>query len=698
MTKAKPIWIKNTENEMNIHAVFRTVVKVNDNACLYVAGTTFYRIYINGEFIGAGPARTAKGYLREDVFRLKHGENEIIIEAVGYNCCSLSTVCQTSYIMAEVTDRNGLIAYSGRDFEGFLPGCKIQKTERYSVQRHFTEIWDYRGKSSLTDGKHKREIVCINEKPKVIDRVAPYPLYEDIKLAKSFLLGNFAFDETLPYKEKRYSWKDVPKSWGRFEWEEVPHPYTWIQRQRQTVTSVNIKLPITLNGGEFAVFDFERIEAGFLKAFLDSLQESDIILAFNECFEGEMFEVPQNMNVHNVIEYYLPKGENFKLQSFEPYTCRFLMIAVRKGSICLNGVGIKTYMFNTSDIKTLNSDNEALNDIYKAGIRTFAHNSVDLYYDCPSRERAGWLCDSYFTAKTEYSLTGKTRVEDAFLENYRLFKNTGEYPDGVLPECYPSDYPLHEGHFIPQWTMWYILEVEEYINKRGHKDMMEKFRESIYGLLKFYAEFENDDGLLENIVGWNFVEWSIANDWTSDVNYPTQFLYAKALECVYLIYGDKECLEKSKKVREAATEQSFNGEYFLDHSVRNENGDLELQQHSSEAGQYYAILFGDIDINSEKYSNLKNLVLNVFSPKRDKEYPQIFPVNAFIGAYLRMEALLKMKEYDLALRDVEGFFGNMAKETETLWEYRSIKGSKDHGFASYALVVIKESLKAKNQL
>ena len=63
-----------------------------------------------------------------------------------------------------------------------------------------------------------------------------------------------------------------------------------------------------------------------------------------------------------------------------------------------------------------------------------------------------------------------------------------------------------------------------------------------------------------------------------------------------------------------------------------------------------------------------------------------------------MEALLKMKEYDLALRDVEGFFGNMAKETETLWEYRSIKGSKDHGFASYALVVIKESLKAKNQL
>ena len=41
---------------------------------------------------------------------------------------------------------------------------------------------------------------------------------------------------------------------------------------------------------------------------------------------------------------------------------------------------------------------------YSGAIRTFAHNAVDLYSDCPSRERAGWLCDSYFSAKTEYCL------------------------------------------------------------------------------------------------------------------------------------------------------------------------------------------------------------------------------------------------------------------------------------------------------
>ena len=49
-------------------------------------------------------------------------------------------------------------------------------------------------------------------------------------------------------------------------------------------------------------------------------------------------------------------------------------------------------------------------------------------------------------------------------------------------------------------------------------------------------------------------------------------------------------------------------------------------------------------------------------------------------------------QYDLVLQDVVGFFGNMEAYTGTLWEYKNGKGSYDHGFASYALVVIREAL------
>ena len=681
---AQPVWIRDREREMNVYAVFCARVELPAPGKLLLAGTAFYRATVNGEFLAFGPARTAKGYVRQDVLALPEGICDIRIETCGYYCHSLSTVWQPSFLMAEVRCADQILAYTGRDFEAYAPGTKLQKVERYSMQRHFTEIWDLRQEAWLPGQVAVQEITH-----QVIGRSAPYPEYTDVKLDKAMCRGDLTFDETLPYKTRRYSWTQA--GWGEFLPEQIQYsPYTWIQRQRQTVTAYNCLLPMILREGEYAVLDLGRIETGFLKAQVQAEEESDVVIGFTEYFAGDIFQF-SNMNVHNVVEYFLPAGQK-KLQSFEPYTLRFAIVAVKKGQLRLEGFGIKTFQFDLTDVHIPELGDPVLQEIYRAAARTFAHNALDIYMDCPSRERAGWLCDSYFTAKTEYALTGKTGVEDAFLENYRLFSGNELLPKGMLPECYPAD-PPKGGEFIPQWTMWYILQVEEYIHKRGHEDMAEAFRESIYGLLDFYRQYENSDGLLEKLPGWNFVEWSIANQWTQDVNYPTNFLYAQVLESVDALYNDPCCRRRSREVREKAVQQSFNGTYFMDHAVRDEKGVLQLQDHSSEACQYYAVLFGGVDIESPRFAKLKDLILNVFSPDRGGKMPEIFEVNAFIGAYLRLEALLKMEQKELVLSDIRSFFGRMSEHTGTLWEYRQEKGSKDHGFASYALVAMMEALR-----
>ena len=698
--QAKPIWIKDKSEELNVFAAFRLQTILHEDAELHITGSTFYRVFVNGVFVGFGPARTAAGYAREDILPIKSdGKCEIIIEVCGYYCKSLSTVLQPSFLMAELCCENKVLAYTGRDFEGFLPKCKLQKVERYSKQRHFTEIWDYRNGNANTSDDYLAELEILeNLDITILDRRAPYPLYEDRKLSGARTIGILEFDPTLSFKKEKYSDGRLPENWGFWKYDDIEHhPHTWIQRQRQYITAHNAALPLELKAGEYAILDFGKIEAGFFAFQASAMSESDVVIAFTEYYKGETFEMP-NMNAHNVLEYFLPKGFKDDVLSFEPYTCRFAIVAVKEGHIRLNSFGIKTFMFDTRNLKLPDYEDETLNTIYRAAVRTFAHNAVDLYTDCPSRERAGWLCDSYFTAKTEYALTGKTLVEDAFLENYRLYKDTGELLPGTLPMCYPADMFIHPTdidiyRFIPQWTMWYIIEAAEYVLKRGHEDMAEEFKESIYKLLEFYRKYENEDGLLEYLPSWNFVEWSKANDWTKDVNYPTNFLYAKVLECIAELYNDETCKCRCQEVRKAAVEQSFNGTYFADHAVRDENGKLILQNHSSEACQYYAILFGDIDMDAPKFQPLYHLVKNVFAPDRNGAMPEIMEVNAFIGAYLRLEALLKLEEYELLLKDVVGFFDNMGEYTETLWEYRQYKGSCDHGFASYALVAIEKAVK-----
>ena len=682
--KAQPVWIRDRERKMNVYAVFCTRVELPAPGQLLLAGTAFYRVTVNGKFLAFGPARTAEGYVRQDVLTLPEGVCDIQIEACGYYCHSLSTVWQPSFLMSEVRCADQVLAYTGRDFQAYAPMTKLQKVERYSMQRHFTEIWDFRQETWLP-----AEMAVQKVKPQVIGRSAPYPEYAQRTLQKVMCRGDLTFDETLPYKPRRYSWTQA--DWGEFSPEEIQHsPHTWLQRQRQTVLARDCDLPMTLRAGEYAILDLERIETGFLMAQVHTVEETDVVIGFTEYFSGDIFQF-SNMNVHNVAEYFLPAGEK-ELQSFEPYTLRFAIVAVKIGTLRLDSFGIRTFQFDLTDVYIPELEDPVLREIYQAAARTFAHNAVDIYMDCPSRERAGWLCDSYFTAKTEYAITGKTGVEDAFLENYRLFPGNELLPKGVIPECYPGD-PPKGGEFIPQWTMWYILEAEEYIHKRGHEDMAEAFRESIYGLLNFYRQYENADGLLEKLPGWNFVEWSVANQWTQDVNYPTNFLYAQVLDCVDALYGDEYCRRRSQEVREKAVQQSFNGTYFMDHAIRDEKGILQLQEHSSEACQYYAVLFGGIDMDSPRFAKLKDLILNVFSPDRDGKMPEIFEVNAFIGAYLRLEALLKMEQKELVLSDIRSFFGRMSEHTGTLWEYRQEKGSKDHGFASYALVAMLEALR-----
>ena len=685
---AKPIYVKELSGVMNGFATFAAQVDSLSGAELHICAADLYRVSVNGRFVAAGPARTAKGYARMDRIPLdglgRKSGNQIIISVLGYGCRSLSTVLQPMFLWAEVVRNGEVLAATGRDFDCFLSDAKKRKCARYSTQRHFVEEWDLR--CSLYG--RSVPVAVMENPPQVIERVAPYPFYSPIRLSCASSVGRFEADPSAEIRRNFYSFP-LSERWGYYPENEVErHSYEWVQGQKQIREAGLTAMPLGVAEGHYAIFDFTRMETGFLRLLGTAQDGTEVVVAFSEDASPDRFAFT-DMHAHNVID--LTLGGRFDFLSFEPYTLKYAAVFVKKGDLWLDGFGIRGFAGNVTDVSVPEAITDpCLREIYMGAVRTFAHNAVDLYTDCPSRERAGWLCDSYFTAKAEYCLHGSTAVEDAFLENFRLFENGGEYPEGVLPMCYPSEMQ-DDGKFIPQWTMWYILEVADYVTNRGHGNDREKFRKSVYGLLDFYSRYENADGLLEKLPSWNFVEWSRANNWTQDVNYPTNFLYAEVLRCVGRLFGDRAAGEKAEKVARETVRQSFDGRVFLDHAVWKDGGLMRCAD-CSEAGQYYAILFGGIDMKTPEYAELRHLVLEVFGADRTVLLEEIAPINAFIGAYLRLEALLKMGENEAVLHSLTTFFGGMAGETGTLWEYRERHGSRDHGFASYALVAMRAAL------
>ena len=683
--KAVPVFAEGKERKMNSHILFRQTVSSLENTTLYITAYSFFRLWVNGQFVFFGPARAAGGYGRVAVLDLSEysvqGGNEIVVEVAGYACGSLASVDQPSYLAAELRRGEEVLLYTGRDFSCYEPGLRVQKVERYSVQRHFGEVWDYSVGDPFSE-KYCRSIVPVQTNlqwlPSTPDPSFTYQATKEITSSGVFTLGN------PPGKNNSYSWQEIPKEWGVFPEEEIQSfPYRWVRSQKMTVTGGKQTFPKTLTQGTYALMDMGKIWCGFLELGVKVLEDTCLVVAFSELSEKETFSYT-NINMQNVIEYTFPAGTETKMLSFEPYTCRHCAVMVKVGTVELTGFGIRCYEYDAKRFLPREIHDPELKRIYNAALRSFCHNVLDIYMDCPSRERAGWLCDSYFMGKVEHFLTGESAVEDAYLENYRLHTGKGKLPEGILPECYPSDF---EGNFIPQWNLWYILEVYEYLTQRNQSVDKELFRKSIYGILSFMEKYENSDGLLQDLPSWNFVEWSKANTWVENVNYPTNFLYAQALQSAAELFVDAALSAKAEQVRTVPRERSFNGEVFLDHSVTEKTGLLRNAEDFSEAGQYYAILFGDVDLEEPKYAALKQHVLAGFAGF-DPDGEHYVPVNMFIGYFLRLLVLIKMDRPDILSADIKRKFLPMADLTDTLWEYNfhQRKGSYDHGFSSFAAI------------
>jgi len=708
-SKAKPVWLAGLENEPNTVMGLKAALP-SGKLTLNITGFTSYRVFADGKFILYGPARTAGGYARVDEIKLPAGASELYIEIMGYRCYTLSTSNRPSFVEAEITDEAGsVIAATGsHGFTAYHPATHMQKVMRYSRQRHYSEVWDYREGVRFASEEERAETELSSMPTKYLPRRAPMPDLAEKKISSVASRGRFVFDNEREIKKAPYGDKETltqeGASWGGWPYEEIPFKPFWeLQRIDMTPSVDDIPFGQTLNAGEYAVVDFGNVEAGFLEADFTALgsEAADVMIAYNELCDVHKYTIPR-MTAVNVLEYLVKGGDRCCLPTAEPYTAKICAIFVKSGSIRLDGFGIRCMRRDPRGFKKVKYDDPVLALIDKACLRSFSHNAVDIYMDCPSRERAGWLCDSYYTSQTEYELTGKTMVEDAFLENFVIRDNDLEnraqaygriMPAGMLPMCYPSD--MSGSKFIPQWAMWYVIEVDMYLRLRRPDVDPAVFRKTVDGLFDYLRPFENSDGLLEKLEGWQFIEWTAANKWGQDINYPTNFLYAEALECASRICENSFYAKRAEEIRAKTVEKSFNGTFFIDNAVYGEDGVAHNTTNISEACQYYAIRFGRINIDDPRYAALKEAIMTKFMMGRPRELlPEVEPADALMGIYLRLELLSGGTDEERAavVNEIRDYFGERSAKTGTLWEYREAKGSLDHGFSSFALVCLRRAL------
>lgn len=676
------VWAEGQKNQMNRAFAFVLDLGKKQMGEICLSAALCYKVIADGKLMGFGPNRTAHGYARAAVYPFN--AQYITVEVQSHFVPNFCWVKREPFFACVLKTESGK-EYFAEDFNCFALSDRVQKVRRYSFQRGFCETYiNEKDRSALYFCKPQNAFPRVKTEKAELPHLLPS---ETLNPALSEIFAEKVIDsgycktspEIAVYVDRTETLiGTVIEGFKRGEWQD----FSTDEISRITYLS-------GAKSGDYAyeTLDFSRIVTGIVEVEIIAGNAGEVFFAFDEILSDEKLKTikPFRGDTANVFKWTVKKAGVYNLSAFEPYAFRYANVITSAGVKA--NVKVRAYENPEAGKMLFECDDKKIEQIMEAARHTFAHNAVDLLTDCPSRERAGWLSDSFFSSVAERVFTGDNKVERAFLQNYILADKSG-HPKGMIPRCYPADYYEEDG-FIPNWSLWYILEIYKYFTQYGYDETVEKSRANVEGILNYFVDFENEFGVLEDLKGWIFVEWSAANnsDHINGINVPSNACYYASLLAAAKVYGIKGLKEKAEKVKDYLLKNAYVDGFFVDNLIRNEKGDIISTENYTETCQYYMFFFKCADKHSHK--ELFDKMLNEYG-KSDSSASggnpvkkQLTPSNMIYGVYMRLELLMREQKRVELLNECVRYFYDMTQKTGTLWENNTASASCDHGFASY---------------
>ena len=676
------VWAEGQKNQMNRAFAFVLDLGKKQMGEICLSAASCYKVIADGKLMGFGPNRTAHGYARAAVYPFN--AQYITVEVQSHFVPNFCWVKREPFFACVLKTESGK-EYFAEDFNCFALSDRVQKVRRYSFQRGFCETYiNEKDRTALYFCKPQNAFPRVKTEKAELPHLLPS---ETLNPALSEIFAEKVIDsgycktspEIAVYVDRTETLiGTVIEGFKRSEWQD----FSTDEISRITYLS-------GAKSGDYAyeTLDFSRIVTGIVEVEIIAGNAGEVFFAFDEILSGEKLKTikPFRGGTANVFKWTVKKAGVYHLSAFEPYAFRYANVITSAGVKA--NVKVRAYENPEAGKMLFECDDKKIEQIMEAARHTFAHNAVDLLTDCPSRERAGWLSDSFFSSVAERVFTGDNKVERAFLQNYILADKSG-HPKGMIPRCYPADYYEEDG-FIPNWSLWYILEIYKYFTQYGYDETVEKSRANVEGILNYFVDFENEFGVLEDLKGWIFVEWSAANnsDHINGINVPSNACYYASLLAAAKVYGIKGLKEKAEKVKDYLLKNAYVDGFFVDNLIRNEKGDIIPTENYTETCQYYMFFFKCADKHTHK--ELFDKMLNEYG-KSDSSVSggnpvkkQLTPSNMIYGVYMRLELLMREQKRVELLNECVRYFYDMTQKTGTLWENNTASASCDHGFASY---------------
>lgn len=479
--------LRNDENASeirNVHTFFRKSWHIKNKAIrtahLYITADDTYKLYINGEFAGLGPAQSFPFSYAYNVLDItgfvKSGEELLLAIHVYY--LGLFT---HSYLSAD-------------NLQGLLVQLEIQYEDGFMERMVSDSSWKYLDCDAWTG-----------------------------RLAYGY---NTQFTEDIDLRKIPRDWRE--KGFDDSGWTPAyvraapyPSPYTLVPQSTPTLDYIYLH-PETIrkiDAGHYIIdFGSEITGTSVFKlrgkpGQIVEIRHSEEMLNENEV----RFELRANCQYQ---EFVTLTGDADTIEFFDSKGFRYMEVLNWPQELSTSDMWAINTFYPYPGKAGFNSSEPMLDDIWQLCENGVIQGTQDTYIDCPTREKGGVLGDAYICANSHLLLANDTRLLKKVITDFANSLRNDPGMTAVAPT-------YSQGGNIEYTSLWPML-IEKYYMWTGDSEFVSNMLYGLDCIIEYNESWEDEHGFIKAPYGRTPPHYSgTLIDWPPNLRFDYDYERAK---------------------------------------------------------------------------------------------------------------------------------------------------------------------------
>jgi alpha-L-rhamnosidase len=443
-------------NLRNKHVLFRKRFTIQDKTeayLLHITADDYYKLYINGIFIGQGPAPSYHFSYNVNVYDitgyLTEGENIIAVH------------CYYQGLVNRVWNSGDL-----------RQGLYVQLIAGNQTLLRTDESWKYAYDSSFS--------------------AAGIPLGYETQ-----------------YTENIDARKQL-KGWTGMEYDDSAWQNACLKKYDDHILTEQITPPLyvyeakpvlikQMEEGAY-LLDFGKEIVGGIKFKGRGSRGSTVrILCGEELQDNGHVRYDMRCSVC-YDETWILSGEMDNIENYDYKGFRYVELIIEDDLVKPEQFSAVIRHYPVKNMAVFQSSNPLLNNIWDICANGVIMGSQEGFLDCPQREKGQYLGDMTVTALSHTYLTGDHKLYRKALMDFADSTFICKGMMAVAPGSFMQE--------IADFSLLYPLQLLHYYHLTGDADFVKDLLPIAEGVVDYFQRYERQDGLLENVTDkWNLVDW-----------------------------------------------------------------------------------------------------------------------------------------------------------------------------------------------